>query len=574
VEVIDGIRSQAFEAADVAAHFGRIRHTMGQADLCVGATEELAQRMREAFLPAVVVPNTFDHQTIAASRRAARRWRAADDGLVRLGYASGSRTHQRDFAQCAEAVAEILRAHPHCRLTLFRAPDGPVLFIDEFAALKGLEGQIEWRDMVPLERLPEEMARFGVNLAPLEVGNPFCEAKSELKFFEAALVDVPTVASPTGPFVRSVRHGETGMLADGTAAWREALERLVTDPGLRRRMAAEARRECLWRFGPERRQKLTGELLDLLRGGRSAAQAFELRTLQQAAPPTPAPRIPQSAVVYAAETASAAPAAVTVTIPLYNYAHHIEEALDSVAAQTLAELELIIVDDRSTDASLDVALAWAKAHAGRFNRLLVLQNETNSGLAFTRNAGFEAADTPYVLTLDADNRLLPDCARTCLETIQADGAAFVYPVIRQFGDRDDLLSHAEYDPVRLSFANYIDAMALVSKAAWAAAGGYDHIKGGWEDFDFWCRLAERGLRGRRADGPPLAEYRVHETSMIRSAVARADTIRRMMDELEARHPWLTLIWPLEGSRYPDGVPAKATPRPRKPRRRTSTARDG
>jgi glycosyltransferase involved in cell wall biosynthesis len=78
--------------------------------------------------------------------------------------------------------------------------------------LQGLHGQIEWREFVPLDQLPNEIAQFDVNLAPLEVGNPFCEAKSELKYFEAALAGVPTIASPTGPYRRAIRHGETGFL--------------------------------------------------------------------------------------------------------------------------------------------------------------------------------------------------------------------------------------------------------------------------------------------------------------------------------------------------------------------------
>ncbi len=561
VEVIDGIRSQAMVESEVAMHFARIRHSMAMADLCVGATEELAQRMRQACLPAIVLPNAFDHETVTVSRQAVRRRRASgSDGLVRLGYASGSRTHQRDFGQCADAVAEVLRSHPECRLVLFKAPDGPVLFLDEFEQFRGLEAQIEWRDMVPLARLPEEIARFDINLVPLETGNPFCEAKSELKFFEAALVDVATVASPTGPFVRAIRHGLTGMLADGSAAWRDSLERLICDAELRRRMAAEARREVLWMFGPEREQQLVGKMLDLLEGGRTAAQAFELHALRRLAPPPTPPHIPEHEVVFQAEAPEFGPAEVTVVVPLYNYAHHIEEALDSVRAQSLSAIELIVVEDRSTDNSLDVALRWVRANAGRFNRVALLRNRANAGLAYTRNVGFDAADTAYVLTLDADNRLLPDCARDCLQAIRSSGVAFVYPVIRQFGDESGLLSALPYDPVRLSIGNYIDAMALISKAAWVAAGGYDHIPGGWEDFDFWCRLMELGLRGERAPGGPLAEYRVHDNSMIRSSAAKADTIRQMMDELEARHPWLTLIWPLldGSSRYPDGLKPNGT----------------
>ena len=112
---------------------------------------------------------------------------------------------------------------------LFRTPDGatPLIDIEEYPSLTGLEQQIEWRSLQPLLNLPTEMARLDINLAPLEVGNPFCEAKSELKFFDAALVNVPTVASPTGPFRRAIDHGRTGFLATSGDDWYLYLKRLV-----------------------------------------------------------------------------------------------------------------------------------------------------------------------------------------------------------------------------------------------------------------------------------------------------------------------------------------------------------
>src|SRR6202035_5617488 len=106
------------------------------------------------------------------------------------------------------------RERPHSRLTLFRSERAPLVDIEEYHLLAAVEHQIEWRLMRPLRELPDELARFDINIAPLEVGNPFCEAKSELKFFEAALVEVCTVASPTGPLQRAIREGETGKLAD------------------------------------------------------------------------------------------------------------------------------------------------------------------------------------------------------------------------------------------------------------------------------------------------------------------------------------------------------------------------
>jgi SAM-dependent methyltransferase len=191
-----------------------------------------------------------------------------------------------------------------------------------------------------------------------------------------------------------------------------------------------------------------------------------------------------------------------------------------------------------------VALGWVKTNANRFNRVLVFRNSTNSGLGLTRNVGFDAAETPLLLPLDPDNRLLPDCAAACLEAVQRTGAAFAYPVIRQFGAAEGLLGTLRYDPVRLSLGNYIDAMAIVAKSVWLTVGGYEHLRTGWEDFDLWCKFAERGFRGVQVPGGPFAEYRVHSNSMTQTVNNRPGPARAIMKRLEERHPWLTLIWPL------------------------------
>ena len=72
------------------------------------------------------------------------------------------------------------------------------------------------------------------------------------------------------------------------------------------------------------------------------------------------------------------------------------------------------------------------------------------------------------------------------------------------------MGNCPFEPGRLIGGNYIDALALVSKEAWAAVGGYGVFRVmGWEDFDFWCRLVENGFWGCRVGDSPLAEYRVH-----------------------------------------------------------------
>ncbi len=543
VEIIDGIRSQNFTEQEVREYCKGMMDTMVRADFCTAPTEELAAQIRRFHLPALVLPNGFDHIIQSASRLAVRRRRAStSDELVRIGYAGGTQTHQRDFAVAADAVARVLRERPGCRLVLFKYGHGlPILNSDEFPALREVSNQIEWRTLVPSARLPEELARFDVNLAPLEVGNPFCEAKSELKFFEAALVDVPTVASPSGPFRRAIRNGITGFLAAQTSEWYETLTRLTDDPELRHRVARAAHHEVLWMYGPLRRAQAMNAVLPQLCGeARSAVESFELELYRSRRVQAPI-KIPEAEVVF--ENDQLGEAEVTVVVPLYNSADYVDEALDSVRNQTLEALDLIVVDDKSTDNSLTVALTWAERYKQRFNRIVVLSNKSNSGPGPSRNAGFDVSDTSFVVALDADNRLLPECCATCLRKINGSGAAFVYTHIRRFGDDSGLYEeNYRFDPARFIGGNYINAMALISKEAWAAAGGYGDLRPvGWEDFEFWCRLVELGLWGCPAGDAPLAEHHVHSNSMLKKITLVPENYDRVASDLERRHPWLNVI---------------------------------
>jgi glycosyltransferase involved in cell wall biosynthesis len=543
VQVIDGIRSAGHTESGTWTFFELIRRALDACALCICPTEELADHVRDIGRAAFVLPNGFDQASHARARQAARAARIGDqDGLVRIGYAAGSRTHQRDFAVVVGAVARVLRERSHARLSLFRDPNGGegVVLLNEFPILAGLESQIEWRDMVSLERLPDELARFDINLAPLEIGNEFCEAKSELKYFEAALADVPTVASPTGPMRRAIRDGETGFLAETEDQWHDAILTLVDDPARRRLVGRTAYHDVLWRYGPARREELMLGLLRQIEGGREGARAFELELRRQSGPRCPSPIVPESEELFAADALGTAE--VTVIVPIYNYEGVVLEALESVRLQTLEPLDLVAIDDGSTDDSAGLVLEWARRHAGRFNRLVVRRHLENAGLGFARNSGFAAAETPFVLPLDADNRLRPACCATLLEQLRACRAAFAYPTLQQFGDKGAVFSDEPYLPGRLVTGNYIDAMALIAKWAWAAAGGYDHVRFGWEDYDFWCRLVELGLWGEHIP-EVLAEYRVHKASMLASSTNKHGNKRQLIADMHRRHPWLRIATP-------------------------------
>ena len=248
------------------------------------------------------------------------------------------------------------------------------------------------------------------------------------------------------------------------------------------------------------------------------------------------------------ERPAAAPLAA-VLVSLHNYADRITAALNSVATQRQQQLELIVVDDASTDTGAAVVQAWMQAqeHAtdSAFARLLLLRHGRNAGLATARNTAFAAAQAPWCFVLDADNALYPEAVSACLAlTAHATTQlAVVHPLLAveaEPGRPDDqrtLVSTAAWQRQRLLGGNVVDAMALVRRAAWQAVGGYTHIEGGWEDFDFWCKLIAAGYHGVQCPRL-LAVYRSHATSMSHTATNRR--WRALSRTLQQRHPWLEL----------------------------------
>ncbi|MEO7557047.1 MAG: glycosyltransferase [Acidimicrobiales bacterium] len=234
----------------------------------------------------------------------------------------------------------------------------------------------------------------------------------------------------------------------------------------------------------------------------------------------------------------AARAEVSVVLPLYNYAHVVAHAIASVAASTDVSVELIVVDDHSTDGSRETARAELAAHPELPS--LLAGKAANAGLSAARNTGFQLARADKVFLLDADNEVLPAGLRRLATALDASDAAFAYGIIARWGDEDSLVSHLPWDVARLCEGNYIDAMALVRRSAWDEAGGYDlslERLHGWEDYELWLHLAALQLRGELV-AQPVATYWRHGDSMLSLTNLETASVRA---ELRARYP--DLPWP-------------------------------
>lgn len=197
---------------------------------------------------------------------------------VRLGYFSGTATHDADLATIAPALRAVLQRHPTARLVVV----GPVALapvLDDCAA------QIERAPLVAWPELPARIAEVDVNLAPLVWRDPFVAAKGAVKYLEAAAVGVPTVASPTDAYRDAIRDGETGLLASDVAEWEVALAALIADAARRRRLGDAARADVALRFSPAAQgAALHAILADVVAQHRPAA-------VPAAPPPTEPPRL-------------------------------------------------------------------------------------------------------------------------------------------------------------------------------------------------------------------------------------------------------------------------------------------
>jgi GT2 family glycosyltransferase len=125
--------------------------------------------------------------------------------------------------------------------------------------------------------------------------------------------------------------------------------------------------------------------------------------------------------------------------------------------------------------------------------------------------------------------------------------AVVHPLVEIKGARRldasgaALISRLPWQRRSFVGGNYIDAMALIRTQAWRDVGGYSHIQGGWEDFDFWCKLIGAGYHGVLCPRV-LARYAAHDESMTARSTSRQ--WRPLSRCLQQRHPWLRLPYAL------------------------------
>lgn len=123
---------------------------------------------------------------------------------------------------------------------------------------------------------------------------------------------------------------------------------------------------------------------------------------------------------------------VSIIIPLYNVEQYVEVALESAFNQTFADIEYILVDDCSTDQTMEVVDRLV-AECSRRNSIKIVHHEKNGGLSAARNTGIEYASGNFIFFMDSDDEIVPDCIERHYEVLKASDADFTIANIRLEG---------------------------------------------------------------------------------------------------------------------------------------------
>lgn len=246
--------------------------------------------------------------------------------------------------------------------------------------------------------------------------------------------------------------------------------------------------------------------------------------------------------------AEAAPAAlsgdadqvlVSVVMPVFNAERTMRRSIESVLQQTFPALELILVDDGSSDDSPAIIAEYAQFDI----RVKALRQPANAGVAEARNAGVRAARGSHIAFLDSDDWWDRRKLELQIAQMRSSGALVSYAAYQRIAEDGRALSQVE-PPARLSYTDMLKSNHIGN-----LTGVYDRRIGdvafqrvGHEDYVFWLERVRRAGGAIRVqhDGP-LAYYLVRAGSVSANKLRAAGWQWRIYRQVE-RLPWLSSVW--------------------------------
>ena len=221
------------------------------------------------------------------------------------------------------------------------------------------------------------------------------------------------------------------------------------------------------------------------------------------------------------------PPLVSVVVPVYNMAGFLGETLKSVLATRYSPLEVIVMDDGSSDNSLKIAEDFS-----HIDNRVKAYSQKNAGACAARNHAISLAKGFYILPVDADNTITPTFIPEAVALMQSDPELkVVAPRADFFGDRTGEWKLPPFSLSLLARKNIMDTCALYKRSEWERIGGYCEEIVAREDWEFWINMLKDG--GKVARLPEISlHYRIRSGS---KRVSDRSLKRHVIDVLNKRH---------------------------------------
>lgn len=226
---------------------------------------------------------------------------------------------------------------------------------------------------------------------------------------------------------------------------------------------------------------------------------------------------------------------VSIVIPCYNYAKYVDDAIGSVFAQTYKNIELIVINDGSTDNSDDVIRQAQKKYTFKYF------NQANRGIVATRNRGVRLATGQFLIQLDADDMLPKNYVQTLINAAAKQKVDIFYTAAKDLDTGRVVIDPPEFNIEILKHHNYIHASSMVRLEA-IKKYKYDQYLNdkGLEDWDMFLMMCLDGATGLYVKEVSL-QYRQHNdiksrNEKIRNNNQELDAIRHILTKHITNHP--------------------------------------
>lgn len=221
---------------------------------------------------------------------------------------------------------------------------------------------------------------------------------------------------------------------------------------------------------------------------------------------------------------------ISVVMPVYNAEKYLEEAVDSAITSNYSPLELILVDDGSTDESYHLAKQLEERSG---TAVIKVYKQANAGPCAARNYAISLAKGKYIFPLDADDKVGADFFEEAVNVLEADNEVkVVYAHAEFFGERTGEWKLVPYSRKLLARKNMIPISAMYRRDDWERVGGYCKEIIAREDWEFWISILKNGGKVVRLSQVGLF-YRVRSGS---KRISDRMLKHHVVDTLNKRHP--------------------------------------